>query len=128
MKKTNNLLYFFSSVILIVIAIIFVAIINRVQSTKDNSTDVRARASATGVLQLSGVLSAVNESEGVLIVDNLTFKESANSLGTWTVTPPPGFSFATAVPGSIIRITLEPRSMLAETKTLSATEISFKGN
>lgn len=124
MFKSKNALLF-GSVGLIVLAITVTTILERTKQTAGGE-DVRARASATGTLTMKGIVSAVDETKGVVIVDNVQFEDQATTgknLGTWTVTPPKTFSLASLYSGAKIALTVKPTTFLAATHTLTATEI-----
>ena len=96
-KETNNTL-FFVSIGLIFFAIILTAIISKVAGT-ESATDLRAKAGFSTGLKLEGVVKSTDSSSGTFIADNVHFiyksrKDSEENLGSWVVTPPPGFSLA----------------------------------
>ncbi len=122
MFKSKNALLF-GSVGLIVLAITVTTLLERTKQTAGGQ-DVRTRASATGTLNMKGIVSSVDEVNGVVIVDNLQFTgESAKSLGTWTVTPPANLNLASLSPGASVTLIVNPSTFLAATRTLTALEI-----
>ncbi|OGG23749.1 hypothetical protein A3A79_00890 [Candidatus Gottesmanbacteria bacterium RIFCSPLOWO2_01_FULL_43_11b] len=121
-KQFNSYPYIAGSLALIIVAVVFSGFLNRQQASQ-SSADIRARASAPGMVKVTGVVSEVNEVEGIIIVDDVRFEDSTKSLGTWSVTPPSGFSLTSAFSGAKLIITVNPPTMLAESKTLSALEI-----
>lgn len=127
MFKSKNALLF-GSVGLIVLAITVTTILERTKQTATNE-DVRTRASATGTLIMKGIVSAVDETKGVVMVDNVQFEDQAASgknLGTWTVTPPASFNLASLYTGAKVALTVNPTTFLAATRTLTATEIKIQ--
>ncbi len=122
-KKSNSLIYIGASLALIIVAILFTTIINNLKNTSGTSVDIRTRASAPSLVRVTGRVSEVKESDGTVIVDELRFKDSTKNLGTWTVTPPPAFSLLSLFPGANITITVDPPTMMAQSRTLTATEI-----
>ncbi len=121
-KQSNTLPYILGSLGLIVIAIIFSSILNRTSNPRDDTANIQTRAAAPGLIKVTGVVTSVN-ADGTIVVSNLRFTDSTKSLGTWTVTPPAGFRTGSALPGAVLTITVDPPTMLAAKRTLSATEI-----
>jgi len=120
--KGNAILYFVGSVLLIVAAIIFVAILDNVRGS--DTSDPRVRADATSTVKMSAVIMGVDETQGVVLIDNLQFRSGIKkNLGTWTVTPPAGYSLSRAVVGKKVTLTVDPTTFIATTHTLSATSI-----
>lgn len=116
-------MYIGVSLALIVVAILFTTIINNLKNTSGSSVDIRTRASAPGLVRVTGRVSEVEESDGTVIVTDLRFEDSTKSLGTWTVTPPPAFSLLSLFPGTTVTITVDPPTMIAQNRTLTAKEI-----
>ena len=123
-KKSNTLPYILGSMGLIVVAIIISSIVNRSKNPQ-SSQDIRSRASAPSLVKVTGTVNQIDEVEGTILVDNLQFEDSTKSLGTWTVTPPLNFQLSSVFPDARITITVSPPTMLAETRTLTATEITI---
>ncbi|MEK7129807.1 MAG: hypothetical protein AAB803_02195 [Patescibacteria group bacterium] len=124
MFKSKNALLF-GSIGLIVLAITVTTILERTKQTAGGE-DVRARASATGTLTMKGIVSAVDETKRVVIVDNVQFEDQAatgKNLGTWTVTPPGSFNLTSLYTGAKVALIVNPTTFLASTKTLTALEI-----
>lgn len=127
MFKSKNALLF-GSVALIVLAITVTTILERTKQTATNE-DVRTRASAVGTLTMKGIVSSVDETKGVVIVDNVQFEDQASAgknLGTWTVTPPSTFNLASLYSGAKVALIVNPTTFLAATRTLTATEIKIQ--
>ena len=125
MFKSKNALLF-GSVGLIVLAITVTTILERTKQTATSGEDIRTRASATGTLSMRGIVSSVDETQGVVIVDNLQFdSQGSKSLGTWTVTPPATVNLASLYPGATISLIVNPTTFLTNTKTLTALEIKL---
>lgn len=121
-KQLNSLPYIGASLALIIVAIVFSAFLNQRQSS---SADIRARATAPGMVKVTGIVSEIDENQGTLVVDNLAFEDSTKNLGSWTVTPPLSFSLSNAYPGVKLLMTVDPPTMLAESKTFTALEIKI---
>lgn len=122
-KKSSTLPYLFASLGFITIAIVISTIVSR---SKDASTsvDIRTRATSASLVEVTGLVAQVDDINGTIVVDDLRFEGSEKSLGTWTVTPPPSFAVTSVFPGERITISVSPPTMLAETHTLTATEIT----
>lgn len=123
-KQLNSLPYIGASLALIVVAIVFSAFLNQRQSS-GTPADIRARATAPGMVKVTGIVSEIDENQGTLVVDNLAFEDSTKNLGSWTVTPPLSFSLSNAYPGVKLLITVDPPTMLAQSKTFTALEIKI---
>lgn len=122
-KKSRTLVYVGSSLALIIVAIVFSSFLNRREPAETSSSDIRARANAPGLIKVTGLVNEVNETEGTILVENLAFEDATKSLGTWTVTAPISFSVSSAFPGAKLVITVDPPTMMAQSRTLTATEI-----
>jgi hypothetical protein len=122
-KKSNTLLYIAVSVGLIVAAIAATAILNK--SKENASSDIRTKAGVSTTLRMTGTVAAVNESTGTFSLANVRFATSESNaiLGTWTVTPPSGFSLVSLSPGTQLTMTIDPTTMLATSSTVTATQI-----
>ncbi len=101
--KSGNLILV-GSVVFILLAVALVAILDKTSTS--NTSDVRARAGTQtqSALKLVGVVTLVDEVKGIVEVGNVQFDEenrsgTAKDLGSWTVTPPPSFNFASVSPG-----------------------------
>jgi len=137
MKQTNKSVQqnkgnalFFISVALIFFAIIFTAILNRVSNSR-SATDLRAKAGFNTNLTLSGVVSSVDPSQGVFVIDNVHFvyksrDDSQEDLGSWTVSPPQGFQLSNLSIGNKLEIIANPTTFLVTSHTVNATKIDFK--
>jgi hypothetical protein len=127
MIKNKNI-FLFGSVILVALAIPLVSILGRIGSSSTTG-DVRARASATNALQMNGTVSSIHEIDGTLVVDNIYLADEsragdAKSLGSWTVTAPGGFNFASVSLGQPIVMGIDAETFLAETHTVTALSIT----
>lgn len=129
MKKSGGkgILLFYGSVGFIVLAIIFVAILDRIKP--DSSTDVRAKASAKSTLEVQAVVTSIDTAANTMTVSSLQFTNKGTSdgkmrnLGNWTVMLPQDGSPANFSPGSNITITVIPSTMNATKHTLTANKI-----
>lgn len=129
MKKSGGkgILLFYGSVGFIVLAIIFVAILDRIKP--DSSTDVRAKASAKSTLEVQATVVSVDSSTNSMTVSGLQFANKGTSdgklrnLGNWTIALPQDGSASSFVPGSNITITVIPSTMNATSHTLTAYKI-----
>lgn len=123
-QKHNNIFFFIGSVLLIIIAIAITTIVEKNASSKDASTDVRARAAVSATLELIGSLSSIDFESNVFILDSVKFPgNDEQSLGTWTVTPPGGFSLSSLTAGKKIRIKVDASTFLATSHTVRAMEV-----
>lgn len=123
-KKQNNILFFIGSVLLIIVAIAVSAILQKNTTSQEKSSDVRARAGVASSLELTGALSSIDESSNVFILDNVKFAGSdTQSLGTWTVSPPPNFSISSLSAAKTVRIKVNAATFLATSHTVTATEV-----
>lgn len=118
---------FVGSVIFVILAIGFVSLLGSTASQAP-ATDTRAKAGVTATLKLSGVVTSVDDTKGVILVDQLQFMdaEGGKTLGTWTVTPPPGFNLASMAIGTKVTLTVNPTTFLATSHTLTATQIKVE--
>lgn len=124
-KQTNTLPYILGSLGLIAVAIVFSSILNSTSNPQNQTANLETRASSTGLVKATGVVSGVDTTTNTIKVNDLRFTDSTKSLGTWTVTPPASFNTASAFPGSVLTITIDPPTMLAIKRTLTATDISL---
>lgn len=123
MKNAN--LFLVASVVLILGAVAVIAVMDR-NSSKDG-TDVRARASSKTVsaLQMTGVVSAVDETKGIVTVDNMQFSQKSlagtpKNLGQFTVTPPAGFNFAGISPGMQVVMDIDATTFQVTSHSITA--------
>jgi len=124
MKNSNLLL--FGSVILIVLAIPLVSLLSR---PRNSAEDVRARAAVVNTLQMNGTVASVDEVKGVLTLDNVYLADEsrsgeAKSLGSWEVTAPANFNFASISPGQTIIMNIDSKTFLAQSHTVTALTIT----
>ncbi len=130
MKKSGGkgILLFYGSVGFIIIAIVFIAILDRVKT--NSSTDVRAKASAKSTLEVQGTVVSVDSSTNTMTVSNLQFVNKGTSdgkvrnLGEWIVTLPEGISPSSVSPGTRVTITVIPSTMNATRHTLTAYKVA----
>lgn len=122
-KKTNTLLFVAVSIGLIIAAVAATAIVNRAK--EGAPSDIRAKAGVSATLRVTGTVASVDDVKEIFTLTNFRFASSENgaNLGTWTVTPPPGFSLSSLSPGVGITMTIDPTTMLAESHTVVATQI-----
>lgn len=124
MKKNVLLL---GSVLLIILAVALVSLLSKTGSSQ-TGTDVRARAAVTKALQLIATVASIDEEKGTLVVDDayLSDKNRAGepeNLGTWTVTTPGTFNFASVFPGQQVIIGIDAATFLVESQTVTALTI-----
>ncbi len=122
-KKSNTLIYVAVIIGLIISAIAATAVVNR---TKEQApSDIRAKAGATSALQMTGTVGSVDNSKGVFSLTDVRFVSSTSetTLGTWSVTPPSGFSLNSLSAGTQVTITINPATMLTSSSTVTATQI-----
>jgi len=128
-SESSNTL-FFVSIGLIFLAIVLTALISKI-SSKDSATDLRAKAGFSSSLKLEGTFKSADSSNGTFIVDNVHFiyksrKDSEENLGSWTVTPPPGFAVSSVRPGDTVILNVNPTSFLVIDHTLTAAKIEVQ--
>lgn len=126
-KKPTGTLLLFGSLGLIVAAIAITAVINGVNRNASSPTDIRAKAGLTASLKVVGIITAVDSANNTFNVDSLRFndsKDTATSLGSWIVTPPPSYNLSLLSSGARVTITVDPSSFLVANHSLSATQIS----
>lgn len=123
-KKANSLVYVGGSLLLVVAAIAVTTILNHTSNSSSSQEDIRAKAGASNSLQLTGVVSSVDQSSGAMKVDNVQFASSASSenLGLWTVTSPQ-IDLSTLPVGAKVLITVEAPTFLINDHTMLATQI-----
>jgi hypothetical protein len=123
MDKKSNILLFGGSVGLIIAAIVMTTLIDFSRSNKKTVVPVRASKTVSSMV-FTGTVSSYQESENILIVDDVRFVDSKDkTLGTWRVTPPASFNASAYTIGAKIRITANPVTFQIAEKTLSAYEI-----
>lgn len=125
MKKNN--MFLFGSVILIILAIPLVSLVSK--SGSSTSGDVRARAAVVKTLQMNGTVNNIDEAKGIVVLDNVYLADEsrsgdAKSMGTWTVTPPTNFNFASLLPGQSIVMNIDSKTFLATSHTVTALTIT----
>lgn len=123
--KQNNLLFFVGSVALLIVAIGIIALLQG-RATSTEGEDVRARAGATSNLEITGTVSSVDYDNSMFVISNAKFKNGEQSLGSWTVTPPTGFSLSSLSSGKSVVLSVRPETFDASSHTLSATEVKVQ--
>jgi hypothetical protein len=126
MKKSN--MFLIGSVVLILLAVALVAILDKT-SKNSNSGDVRARASGKQSLTVTGTVSAVDEIKSTVRIDSVQFTDTSlagtpQNLGSWEVTAPGGFNFASVSPGMRVTVGVDSATFLVSTHTLTALTIA----
>lgn len=123
MDKKSNILIFGGSVGLIIAAIVMTTLVDFSRSNKKTVVPVRATKTVSSMV-FNGSVSSFQESENILIVNDLRFSDSKDkSLGMWKVTPPASFNPSVYQAGAKIRITANPETFQIATKTLTAYSI-----
>ncbi len=130
MKNPNVILV--GSVVFILLAVALVAILDKT-STGSGSSDVRARAGSktTTALQLTGTVASTDETKRTLTVNSVQFAQKnlsgpAKDLGTFTVTAPSGFNFASVQPGTQVIISIDSATFQVTNRTVTALAIVAK--
>lgn len=127
-KKSQGNILLFGSVILIVIAIAVTALINALNKGQSAPTDIRAKAGVSSAVKVEGMVTDVDTANGTITVDNVQFegnKDNEKNLGSWTVTPPPGFNLASIASGTRVLVTVDSASFLVSSHTTNATSITL---
>lgn len=127
-KKPDSLVYILALAGLIVIGIITTSIIGAIKSNQ-SGTDNRAKAGVVNTLKLIGTVESADTTTNTVRVLDVQFSPESRSgkavnYGTWIVTPPNTFDFATAVPGAHIRFTVNSDSFDVMQKEVVAAEMS----
>ena len=125
MQKKGFNVFFIGSIGFLILALGFLTILNRTKSS-ENGTDVRAKAGIVATLKMSADVVSVDDNRGTINVDQLKFQDRGDgqlSLGAWVVTAPPTVSVGSLAIGDRISLIVDPATFLAETHTLTATEI-----
>ena len=125
MKNPN--MFLVGSVVLILLAVALVAILDKASPT-GNTSDIRARATNKQVLTVVGVIANIDETKGTVQVDNVQFTDTsragaAQNLGSWIVTAPGTFNFASVSPGMSVTIGVDSQTFQISTHTLAAISI-----
>lgn len=128
-KKPDTLIYIIALAGLIVAAVITTSIIGAVKNNQ-SGTDIRAKAGVTNTLKLTGVVENADTLTSTIKVRNVQFAQESRSgkavdYGTWVVTPPNTFTFATAVPGTNISFTVNSDSFDVMKKEVVAAQMSI---
>jgi hypothetical protein len=128
MDGMNKTMLLVGSVVLIVMAIAMVAVLNRTGSAA-TSSDVRARAAVGKTLQFNATVNTIDEAVGIVTVDNMYLADESRSgepksMGSWSVTAPAGFNFASLSEGMRIVIGIDPKTLLAKDHTVTALTIT----
>lgn len=121
MDKTKGLLLMIASVGLILVAIVFTTLMDK---SNNKPTDVRARASKSGSMTFTAVVTGFDDTKNVLLVENMKFADTeGKTLGSWEITPPGKFDVRLKAAGTRVRIAAVASSFQIATKTLIAGEI-----
>jgi hypothetical protein len=124
----TNLLYGIS-VALILFAIIFVAILGKIQN-KGSESDVRARASTNSGVVVEGVIDSVDPTTGIMMVSSVHFPEQdpskIKSMGNWTITLPTEYDSGSIYNGARVNLMLNPTTFLITQKTATAIKIEVR--
>lgn len=130
-QAASSFPYFFGSVILIVTAIVATAILNRTSNT-EVVQDIRTRASVTSLMRMTAVVTSVDESKGVVIVNGLQFAGSApeslegrNTAGEWTVNVVGNTNLGGLSPGRRVELQVNPASFNIAQRSLTAAAITI---
>jgi len=126
MKNPNLLLV--GSVVLILLAVALVAVLDKTSTSSSSTNDVRARAATKTALALTGVVASVDDTKGTLQVNNVQFTDSsragtAQNYGTWVVSAPAGFNFASVSPGTTITIGVDAATFQITKHSMNALTI-----
>jgi hypothetical protein len=124
----NPNMFLVGSVVLILLAVALVAILDRTSPT-GNSADVRARATTKQALTLLATVATVDEAKGTIQVDNMQFADNsragtAQNLGSWVVTAPAGFNFASVSTGVQVAIGVDPQTFQISKHALTALSLA----
>ena len=125
MQKKGFNFFFLGSIGFLILALGFVTLLGRTKSS-DTGTDVSAKAGITSTLKMSADVVRVDDNKGSIQVDQLKFLDRGEgqlSLGAWVVTAPPTVSVGSLSQGDHISIIVDPLTFLAQSHTLTATEI-----
>ena len=119
------MLYIIGSIILLVIAIAATAFINNRPSSQ---TDIRAKASLQTGVVYEGIVTSVNASEGILVVENLTPEGNSSMIlsGTWNVRIPSNTSLDRISAGVKVQLTVDSKTFDIQNKTMDAKKIEIK--
>lgn len=126
-KRSNPYIYIFGSLLLIIVAIATTSIYSR--ANENTPEDIRTKAGTTATIKVAGIVSSISETQGFFVVDNLRFSGTASgnkNLGSWTVTPPIDFSVSSLTIGDEVTLTVDPLSLVAQKRTVTATEINIQ--
>lgn len=129
-KKPDSLIYIIALAGLIVAAVITTSIIGAVKNNQ-GGTDIRAKAGVTNTLKLTGVVASTDDLARTIKILNVQFAQESRSgkavdYGTWIVTPPDTFTFATAVPGAKISFTVNSDSFDVMKKEVVAAQMAIE--
>ncbi len=128
MGKNSSWLYI-GSIGLVIAAIAVTAILDK---TKDKSGDIRAKAGVVATQQMSGVVTAVDDTNGTVTVSNLLTGSDTNQTKAqakpWVITAPTGFNYALISPGTKVKMKIIPATFLITSHTATATEITSVRN
>jgi len=121
--KRNNAFYTYL-VVMLGVVIFGVILVNTIGQVKTNSTDARARASATSSLQFTGVVSAVDAANVTLTIEGLTMTSGNRTFpGQWTVTAARPGDLTKLSEGMNVQLSVSSQTLNLGEKTLTALEI-----
>jgi hypothetical protein len=119
---------YIGSLVFVLVGLGFVSILQKVSSSSDN-TDVRARASSKSSFHFTALVTSVDESANMVVVNNLRFSDAESSqkdLGEWKVTVPANTRLSDFPSGTSVTIAVDPPTFLAATRSMNATEFRKK--
>lgn len=125
--KNKTAMLLLGSLAFILLGMALVAVLNR--TAPGSSTDVRARAGTQNTLKLVGLVNSVSEPQGTFEVADVQFADTsrsgdAKSFGTWIVTAPPAFNFATIFPGSYVTIGVDASTFNVMSRAVNALTVT----
>lgn len=129
-KKSDSLIYIAALCGLIVVAIVTTAIIGAVKNNQGAPADIRARAGVVNIVKLTGTVSDVNTTDGLVTVANVQLSPESRSgpaanYGTWTVTPPTSFNIISLTPGRTVSFVVNSASFDVATHQVVASQMSI---
>ncbi len=110
---------------LVIAAVAVTAVLDR---TSNKTEDIRAKAGVAATQKMSGVVTAVDDTNGTVTVSNLLTGTGPNQAKAqtkpWVITAPTGFNYALVSPGTKVKMKIIPSTFLITTHTATATEIT----
>lgn len=121
-KKDHSYLYIVSTILFIFLGITLTSIIN-----KNKPEDIRAKATATTGVEATGTVVSVDSEIGIVKIDSFAFTSSpSKNLGSWTVTIAKKDNLAHIIPGNMVTILMDAKTVSITNRTLTAKEIKKK--